>query len=107
MPAAKHDLKVEQGSTLQFQLEFIKDGKAVQLDEYEFRGLVKNSIYDTSGYPFRFVKNNTVVDVYLDAEVSSSMDFEEGVYDIVVVVLDGRITRLVEGAVTIKLGATV
>ncbi|WFZ78496.1 hypothetical protein MQM1_013 [Aeromonas phage vB_AsaP_MQM1] len=106
MPAATHDLKVEQGSTLQFQIEFIKDGKAVNLSDYEFSGEVKNSIYDTSGFPFRFVKSGSVLDVYLDADVSATMDFETGVYDIVTITLDGRASRLLQGAVTIDLGVT-
>ena len=106
MPAAKHDMFIEQGSTLQFQIEFIKNGLATALDDYEFRGEVKNSIYDTEGFPFRFVKDGITLTVFLDADVSSALDFEKGVYDIVVITKDARVTRLIQGSMFITLGVT-
>ena len=108
MSAAKYDLKVEQGSTLQFLMEFVKDGTSLNLVDYEFKGEVKASIYDDAGYPLRFEKQDAFsVMVYLDASVSSTFDFEEGVYDIVMISSDGRIFRLLKGDVAIDLGVTI
>lgn len=107
MAAAKYDLKVEQGSTLQFQMGFIKDGQTLALDEMTFSGEIKNSVYDRQGFPFRFVKGIGVVDVYLDSEVSALMDFDAGVYDIVIHFPDDRDFRLLQGKVSINFGVTI
>lgn len=107
MAAAKYDLSVEQGSTLQFQMDFVKDGQSLSLDEMTFSGEIKNSVYDRQGFPFRFVKGVGIVDIFLDSEVSALMDFDEGVYDIVIHFPDGRDFRLLQGKVTINFGVTI
>lgn len=108
MAAATYDLAVEQGSTLQFLMEFVKDGTSLNLADYSFKGEVKASIYDEAGYPLRFEElDASSVMVYLDASVSATFDFDEGVYDIVMVSEgDGRVFRLLKGKVTIDLGVT-
>lgn len=107
MPAAIMPLEIEQGATDIMQFKFVKDGTSLPLDDIKFVGVVKNSIYDTSGFPFRFDKVGlATVNVYLDASISESMDFTKGVYEIKMIQVDGFNTSLFKGPVTITLGAT-
>lgn len=108
MSAAVYNLTIEQGSTLQFLMEFVRDGTSLNLNDYSFRGEIKASIYDDSGYPIRFEEQDTFsVMAYVDAAVSAQFDFEEAVYDIVMVSeADGRVFRLLQGSVTVNLGVT-
>lgn len=107
MPAAIMPLELEQGTTEIMQFKFVKDGTSLNIADIHFVGSIKNSIYDTEGFPFRFEKpDDFTVDVYLDADVSESIEFTKGVYDIKMIQVDGFNTRLVKGPVTNDLGAT-
>lgn len=107
MAAAIMPLELEQGGTELMRFNFTKDGTSLSLDEVQFVGVIKNSIYDDEGYPIRFVHTDLYnVDVYVDADVSESMDFTKGVYEIKMIQRDGFNTPLVKGPVTISLGAT-
>lgn len=100
-------LKVKQGATFRMRFSFIENGKKKPLTGIQFVGVVKQSIYDEQGYPFRFERYDEFnVDVYLDADVSQQMDFKKGVYDIKMIQPNAINTRLVQGPVEISLGAT-
>lgn len=105
MAAAHMPLDIEQGASELMRFKFVKDGKSLDISDIEFQGQIKASIYDAVGYPFRFVKHDDyTVDVYMDPDVSASMDFTKGVYDIRMIQVDGFTSRLVGGPVTISLG---
>lgn len=107
MAAADYPLEIEQGATELMQFKFVKDGSSLDISDITFVGAIKASIYDTEEFYFRFEKpDNFTVNVYLDADVSESMDFKKGVYDIKMIQVDGFNTRLVKGPVTIDLGVT-
>lgn len=107
MAAANMPLEIEQGGTDVMQFKFIKDGQSLDISNVRFVGVIKASIYDTEGFPFRFDKVDAVtVNVYLDASVSESMDFTKGVYEIKMIQVDGFNTPLAKGPVTITLGAS-
>lgn len=107
MAAANMPLEIEQGATDIMQFKFIKDSASLDITDIKFVGSIKASIYDATSYPFRFHKVDPyTVNVYLDADVSESMDFKKGVYDIKMIQLDNFNSRLLEGAVTITLGVT-
>lgn len=107
MPAAVHPLALEQGATDIMQFKFVKNGQSLNIADIKFVGEIKNSIYDSEGFPFRFDKvDDFTVNVYMDADISESMEFKKGVYDIKMIQVDGFNTRLVKGPVTIDLGAT-
>ena len=83
MAASNYDIEVEQGGTFMFQMEFVKDGGVLPVTDLEFNGTVKNSVYDSEGFPFRFEKASyRTVNVYLDSQQTATMDFCDGVYDI-------------------------
>lgn len=107
MPAVVMPIEIEQGGTSVMQFKFVKDGTSLDLTDIHFVGTIKNSIYDSEGFPFRFDKvDPTTVNVYVDADVSESMDFTKGVYEIKMIQVDGFNTSLAKGPVTIALGAT-
>lgn len=107
MAAAQMALEIEQGATHMMQFKFVKDGVSLPITDIKFIGVLKDSIYDTEGFPFRFDKVDTyTVNVYLDADVSESIEFTKGVYEIKMIQVDGFNTSLVKGPVTITLGAT-
>lgn len=106
MAAAIMPLELEQGGTSLMRFNFTADGTSLDLSEIRFVGVVKNSIYDTEGLPFRFEHVDLYnVDVYFDAGPSESIDFTKGVYEIKMIQRDGFNTPLVKGPVTIALGA--
>lgn len=107
MSAANMPIEIEQGATFVMQFKFVKDGTSLDITDIKFVGVIKNSIYDTEGFPFRFDKvDSTTVNVYLDADVSESIDFTKGVYEIKMIQVDGFNTTLVKDTVSITLGAS-
>lgn len=100
-------LEIQQGATSIFQMVFTKDGATLPITDIKFVGVVKNSIYDTEGFPMRFdkVADNTV-NVYIDADITESMEFTKGVYEVKMIQVDGFNSRLMNGPVTVSLGAT-
>lgn len=107
MAAPVHPIEIEQGSTFRMRFTFMENGKKKSLNNIRFVGVVKQSIYDEQGFPFRFERYDEFnVDVYLDADVSEQMDFKKGVYDIKMIQPDNMNTRLIQGPVVISLGAT-
>lgn len=107
MAAANLDfLDIEQGGTYAFQIKIIKDGTALPLDEIKFIGVIKDSIYDTEGYPYRFeLIDKYTVNGYLDASVSSLIDFTKGVHEIKYINSEDFNVPLFKGVVQIALGA--
>jgi hypothetical protein len=100
-------LNITQGATTVFQLVFVKDGQSLPIQDIKFVGVVKNSIYDTEGFPMRFDKvNNNTVNVYIDADVTESMEFTKGVHEIKMIQVDGFNSVLLRGSVDITLGAS-
>ena len=107
MAVGQYDLTIDQGGTLVFQMEFVQDGGVLPVTDLDFKGMVKNSVYDSSGFPFRFDKiNYRTVNVYLDSDVTSKMDFCEGVFDIQMIHTGGLVTPFLAGKVTIIPRAT-
>lgn len=107
MSIGNYELIVDQGGTLVFQMEFVQDGGVLPVTDVDFKGLVKNSVYDTDGFPFRFEKiNYRTVNVYLDASVTSQFDFTEGVYDIQMIHTGDLVTPFLGGKVTVTPRAT-
>lgn len=107
MAAAEMPIELEQGGTDLMEFKFVKDGSSLDISEVRFVGVIKNSIYDTEGFPMRFVHvDDYTVHAYIDADVSESMDFTKGVYEIKMIQRDGFNTPLLKGPVTISLGAT-
>lgn len=108
MAVGNYDLIIDQGGTLAFQMEFVQDGGVLPVTDLEFKGTVKNSVYDSAGFPFRFDKvNYRTVNVYLDADITAQMDFTSGVYDIQMIHTGGLITPFLAGKVTVIPRATV
>lgn len=100
-------LDITQGATTIFQLVFVKDGTSLPIQDIKFVGVVKNSVYDAEGFPMRFDKvSDNTVNVYIDANVTESMDFTKGVHEIKMIQVDGFNSVLLRGAVAITLGAT-
>lgn len=100
-------LEIKQGATDIMQFKFVKDGAALDITDIKFVGEIKASIYDDQGFPFRFHKiDQHTLNVYLDADVSESMDFTKGVYEIKMIQVDGFVSRLVKDSVTIDLGVS-
>lgn len=107
MDYANYPIEVTQGATTIFQLVFVKDGLALPIEDIKFVGVVKNSIYDTEGFPMRFEKvGENVVNVYIDADITESMEFTKGVHEIKMIQVDGFNSVLLRGPVVISLGAT-
>lgn len=107
MAAANLPLSIEQGGTYVFQIKIEKDGQSQDLTDIKFVGTVKNSIYDDQGYPFRFDKVDIyTVNVYLDADVTESMGFTKGVYEIKSINSGGFNSPLLKGPVANILGAS-
>lgn len=108
MATSTYDITIDQGGTHVFQMEFVQDGGVLPVTDLEFRGMVKNSVYDTTGFPFRFDKvSYKTVNVYLEADQTSAMDFCEGVYDIQMIHSGGvMVTPFLSGKVTLIPRAT-
>lgn len=107
MAAAILPLEIEQGGTHVFQLKVEKDGSSQDLTDIKFVGTLKNSIYDTEGYPLRFDKVDIyTVNVYLDADVSESIEWTKGVYEVKYINSEGFNVPLLKGPVTNILGAS-
>lgn len=107
MPAATYPLEnVEQGGTYIFQIKINKNGVAQDLTDLKFVGVIKDSIYDSSGFPFRFDKVDPfTVNVYLDADISETIEFTKGVYEIKMINSAGFNAPLLKGPVSTILGA--
>lgn len=100
-------LAIKQGSSDIMQFKFIKNGQTLDITDVKFVGAIKASIYDDESYPFRFHKvDSTTVNVYLDPDVTETMEFTKGVYEIKMIQVDGFVTRLVKDTVTIDLGVS-
>ena len=108
MSASTYDITIDQGGTFVFQMEFVQDGGVLPVTNLDFKGTVKNSVYDSEGWPFRFDKvSYKTVNVYLDSPQTSEMDFCEGVYDIQMIHSGGAmVTPFLAGKVTIIPRAT-
>lgn len=107
MAAINYPLTVEQGGTTMFRMKFIQNGKSLPVDNIKFVGSVKNSVWDTEGINFRFEQvAENAVDVFLDADLTESLDYQKGVYEIKMIASNNYNTPIFRGEVTVILGAT-
>ena len=111
MAAPIQAIEINQGATFIMQIT-LKDkvtSNPIDIADYEFCGAVKQTIYDTESFAFRFVivdAVNGVFHVILDPDLSINLDFNEGVYDIAFKLSDDSVTRILQGGVTVSLGGT-
>lgn len=123
MAAGKYNFVIEQGATLDFQIEY-KDasGAPIDLTNYEGRMSIKSGIGGTEyinlssslgpcGTGLNFSGSNNVnpptsgsIGIYISAASSSALDFNEGVYDLEL--YSGSnceyVIRLIEGRVKLS-----
>lgn len=104
---ATHNIEVTQGGTFKMKITLKTAGGFVPIQDYTFSGVVKNSIYDTDGFPMTFQKideaNGALLGIIED-EVTKDMDFTKGVYGIYYTI-DGHETfPLISGDVDVTLG---
>jgi len=123
MAAGKYNFVIEQGATLDFQIEY-KDasGTPIDLTNYEGRMSIKSAIGGTEyinlssslgpcGTGLNFSGSNSInpptsgsIGIYISAASSSTLDFNEGVYDLEL--YSGSsceyVIRLIEGKVKLS-----
>lgn len=123
MAAGKYNFVIEQGATLDFQIEY-KDasGTPIDLTNYEGRMSIKSGIGGTEyinlssslgpcGTGLNFSGSNSAnpptsgsIGIYISAASSSALDFNEGVYDLEL--YSGSnceyVIRLIEGRVKLS-----
>lgn len=104
--AAKLDIELEQGSTWKMKVTLKSPTGNIPIGNYTFEGAIKQTLYDTTEYPFRFEIEdaaNGILWAIIDPDVSESMDFTQGVYFIKYVASPTEKYRMFEGNVTMSL----
>lgn len=104
--AAKLDISIEQGTTWKMKITLKSSSGNIPITNYTFEGAIKQTIYDTTEYPISFEvedEANGVLWAIVEPDVSSQMDFTEGVYNIKYVASPTEKYRMFEGDVVISL----
>lgn len=106
--AAILPIKIEQGSTFKMKVTLkTTTGAYVPISGWSFEGTIKNSVYDEGGFPIKFELIDAINGSFyaiVDASVSDSMDFINGVYNVKFILANGEPYRLLEGPVELSLG---
>jgi hypothetical protein len=105
MAAGKFNFVIEQGTTLDFDVEY-KDSNnaAVDLSDYTGRMQIKDKIGgNTTHITLSSTLSSGKIKVFISANSSSALDFSKAVYDLEIV--SGStfpvVTRLLQGSVTL------
>jgi len=104
--AGKHNIIIEQGSSFDgLDLTIDSDGTPIDLTGYSFAGSIKSSFY-SSAIMATFVVNiidpiNGVVSLTLPNSVTQTLSPGSAIYDVEMTDTTGKVTRLLEGRVTI------
>jgi hypothetical protein len=115
MPAAKVNLKIEQGATFRQKFTW-KDakGKPVNLTGYTAKLQVRDSAGATTVLLELTTENVGIVlggtagtiELMQTDEQTAALTFLKGVYDLLLLAADGTALRLIEGSVTVVPGVT-
>lgn len=110
--AGRLDITVEVGATFSKEITYKIDSTPADLSTVaEVRGQIRRS-YNSESPAATFVLNvetpadDGKISWYLDAEDSSNLAAIDHVYDIEIEWQDGRVTRILEGKVSVKPNAT-
>lgn len=104
------DIIVEQGTTfvIQIQLKNADTLAPIPVTGYEFVGGVSQTFYDEADIAFRFEvidEVNGIIHAILDANLTDTLDYEKGVYDIdYILPVSKEKFRLIKGDVSVNLG---
>ena len=109
MPAARHDIVIEEGADWQITFTYLdKVGAAISTSGFSARLKVKESIGGTlidslvSGGEITLGGSNGEYVIGVAASVTAYYDFDWGVYELEIVTAGGVVTRLVEGRVEFR-----
>lgn len=104
--AYKLPIEIDQGTTFKMRITLKTSQGASPINDYEFKGTIKQTIYDEEGFPFTFETDNTSEGSFfaiVEPKVSQGMDFTKGVYNIKYIASETEQWRLLEGPVQINL----
>lgn len=105
MAAGKYDTVIEQGTNWSLTLTLKKPSRLpVDLTGYQVKSTIKKAFTDTEvlATPVSVVLDPPAagkINLSLDHTVTQSLDFFNGVYDVVVKSPSGKIVRLLQGTV--------
>lgn len=111
MPAANHDILIEQGATFRLELAWKLDGAPVDLTSYSARMQVRGSVESTAallsltsaaGGGITLGGAAGTITIVASAASTSALVIRNGVYDLELESAGGEVTRLVQGAVTVS-----
>lgn len=115
MPAAKQNLRIEQGATFRTDLQWIANTNPVNITGYQARMQIRNKV-SSPEFIYEMTTENGCI-TFKDAEKgqiqlfisnvdTASFIFDSAVYDLEFVAPNGDVTRLLEGKVTLSLEVT-
>lgn len=104
--AAKANIVVDQGSTFETVLNLTTDTDLeLNIIDHNFRGQIRKHYTSSNAYNFTITKNTPFtagnITVGLDANTTAIIPAGRYMYDVEMISPDGKVTRIVEGIVTV------
>jgi hypothetical protein len=111
MPAATHDILIEQGATFKLSLVWKTSlGGPIDLTGYTARMQARAAVTAAAALIDLTTANNGItlggvtgtIDIKISAAITASLNVPRGVYDLEVVSPAGDVTRIIQGAFTVS-----
>jgi len=110
MSTGKHNFTIKQGSTFRKPLQWIAGGSPVDMTGWSARMQIRPEVDSEIVIVELTTENGGItieplegkITLYISAESTAALSFEEAVYDIELEAPDGFVTRIVEGKVKLS-----